>query len=107
MYKLGSNKTRQLTLCSYMVSYNWVFSNSGFEEIARSWEQIAKVEAAHRDRYQKLHDNIENGKVFEKEETVKWKCLNCGYIYEGKKAPKLCPACKHPQDFFEVANFNY
>ncbi|MFQ9998723.1 MAG: rubredoxin-like domain-containing protein, partial [Anaerococcus obesiensis] len=41
------------------------------------------------------------------EETVKWKCLNCGYIYEGKKAPKLCPACKHPQEYFEVANFNY
>ena len=65
-----------------------VAREEGFEEIARSWEQIAKVEAAHRDRYQKLHDNIESGKVFEKEETVKWKCLNCGYIYEGKKSSK-------------------
>lgn len=79
----------------------------GFDDIARAWENIAKVEAAHRDRYQKLHDNIENNTVFEKEESVMWKCLNCGYIYEGKKAPKLCPACHHPQDFFEVANFNY
>ena len=84
-----------------------VAREEGFEEIARSWEQIAKVEAAHRDRYQKLHDNVENGTVFEKEESVIWKCGNCGFLYEGKKAPKLCPACKHPQEYFEVANFNY
>ena len=88
-------------------SFAKVAREEGFEEIARSWERIAEVEAAHRDRYQKLHDNIENGEVFEKEEKIVWKCLNCGYLYEGKKAPKICPACKHPQDFFEVANFNY
>ena len=88
-------------------SFAKVAKEEGFDEIARSWEHIAEVEAAHRDRYQKLHDNIENGKVFEKEEKITWKCLNCGYLYEGKKAPKICPACKHPQDFFEVANFNY
>lgn len=84
-----------------------VAKEEGFDDIARSWENIAKVEAAHRDRYQKLHDNVENKTVFEKEEKVIWKCWNCGFLYEGKKAPKICPACQHPQDFFEVANFNY
>ena len=88
-------------------SFAKVAKEEGFDEIARSFENIAKVEAGHRDRYQKLHDNIENGTVFEKEESVIWKCWNCGFLYEGKKAPKVCPACKHPQDFFEVANFNY
>lgn len=79
----------------------------GFDEIARSWDQVAKVEAHHRDRYQALKENIENGKVFEREEEVSWKCLNCGYIYVGKKAPKLCPACKHPQEYFAIEKFNY
>lgn len=88
-------------------SFAKVAKEEGFDEIARSFENIAKVEAGHRDRYQKLHDNIENGTVFEKEESVIWKCWNCGFLYEGKKAPKVCPACKHPQDLFEVANFNY
>ena len=88
-------------------SFAKVAREEGFEEVARSFENIAKVEAGHRDRYQKLHDNIENGTVFEKEEAVIWKCWNCGFLYEGKKAPKICPACKHPQDFFEVANPNY
>lgn len=79
----------------------------GFDEVARAFTNIAKVEAAHRDRYQKLHDNVENGTVFEKEEAVIWKCGNCGFLYEGKTAPKLCPACKHKQEYFEIASFNY
>ena len=79
----------------------------GFDEIARAFRNIAKVEGAHRDRYQKLHDNVENGKVFEKDEKVIWKCGNCGFLYEGKVAPKICPACAHKQEWFEVAAFNY
>ncbi|MDO4663138.1 MAG: rubrerythrin family protein [Tissierellia bacterium] len=79
----------------------------GFDEISRAFSNIAKVEGHHRDRYQKLLDEIENGTVFEKDEKVVWKCLNCGFIYEGKVAPKKCPACAHPQGFFEVARDNF
>ena len=88
-------------------SFADVAEEEGFDEIARAFRNIAKVEGAHRDRYQKLHDNVENGTVFEKEEAVIWKCGNCGFLYEGKKAPKLCPACHHEQEWFEVAAFNY
>lgn len=79
----------------------------GFDDIARTFLNVAKVEAAHRDRFTALKENVENGKVFEREEAVVWKCLNCGFIYEGKTAPKLCPACKHPQEFFAIEKFNY
>ena len=88
-------------------SFADVAEEEGFDEIARAFRNIAKVEGAHRDRYQKLHDNVENGKVFEKDEIVIWKCGNCGFLYEGKVAPKICPACAHKQEWFEVAAFNY
>ena len=88
-------------------SFADVAEEEGFDEIARAFRNIAKVEGAHRDRYQKLHDNVENGKVFEKDEKVIWKCGNCGFLYEGKVAPKICPACAHKQEWFEVAAFNY
>ncbi len=88
-------------------SFADVAEEEGFDEIARAFRNIAKVEAAHRDRYQKLHENVENGKVFEKDEKVIWKCGNCGFLYEGKVAPKICPACAHKQEWFEVAAFNY
>ena len=88
-------------------SFADVAEEEGFDEIARAFRNIAKVEGAHRDRCQKLHDNVENGKVFEKDEKVIWKCGNCGFLYEGKVAPKICPACAHKQEWFEVAAFNY
>ncbi|MDO4593827.1 MAG: rubrerythrin family protein [Tissierellia bacterium] len=84
-----------------------VAKEEGFDDIARTFLNIAKVESGHRDRYQKLLENVENGKVFEKDEAVVWKCINCGFIYEGKTAPKLCPACKHPQEYFEICSCNY
>ena len=74
----------------------------GFEEIARVFEEIGKVEKEHEKRYKKLLENIEQGRVFKRESPVKWKCRNCGYIYEGTEAPKLCPACAHPQSYYEV-----
>lgn len=94
--------------CEHMYpSFADVAEEEGFDEIARAFRNVAKVEGAHRDRYQKLHDNVENGKVFEKDEKVIWKCGNCGFLYEGKVAPKICPACAHKQEWFEVAAFNY
>ena len=94
--------------CEHMYpSFADVAEEEGFDEIARAFRNVAKAEGAHRDRYQKLHDNVENGKVFEKDEKVIWKCGNCGFLYEGKVAPKICPACAHKQEWFEVAAFNY
>ena len=94
--------------CEHMYpSFADVAEEEGFDEIARAFRNIAKAEGAHRDRYQKLHDNVENGKVFERDEKVIWKCGNCGFLYEGKVAPNICPACHHKQDWFEIANFNY
>ena len=74
----------------------------GFEVIAISYEKILEVEKRHEDRYIKLAKNIEDNSVFKKEESVLWKCLNCGYIYEGAEAPITCPACAHPQGYFEL-----
>ncbi len=79
----------------------------GFPEVARSFEQIAKVERFHESRYRKLINNISNGEVFKKKTSVKWHCINCGYIFEGQEPPKECPACKHPQGFYEVLAENY
>lgn len=79
----------------------------GFPAIASAYENIAKVEYRHEMRYKKLLENIENGTVFKKDEVVLWKCNNCGYIHEGTEAPEACPACVHPQGYFEVFVENY
>ncbi len=84
-----------------------VAEKEGFREIARVFTEISEVEEAHETRYQKLLDNIKAGRVFERDEEVLWKCLNCGYIHKGKTAPKKCPACDHPQEFFELFVENY
>jgi len=79
----------------------------GFPEVARSFEQIAKVEKFHEERYRKLAANIVKGEVFAKKAATKWHCINCGYVYEGAEAPKECPACRHPQSYYEVLAENY
>ncbi len=84
-----------------------VAKEEGFPEVARSFEQIAKVEKFHESRYRKLAANIAKGEVFKKKTAVKWHCINCGYIYEGDEAPKECPACKHPQAYYEVLAENF
>ncbi len=84
-----------------------IADEEGFPQVASAFRMIAKVEKAHEERYTKLYNNLENGHVFEKDGVVVWKCRNCGYLHEGKKAPKTCPACLHPQSYFEVESFNY
>jgi len=79
----------------------------GFDEVAHVFREIAEVEEEHEKRYRKLLANIKEGKVFKKDESVKWKCRNCGYVHEGKDAPKECPACAHPQAHFELQCENY
>lgn len=84
-----------------------VARDEGFPEIARSFEQIAKVEKFHESRYRKLSDNVASGGVFKKTAPVKWHCANCGYVFEGTEPPKECPACRHPQSYYEVLAENY
>jgi len=79
----------------------------GFLEVAISFEQISKVEKFHESRYRKLIANIAGNEVFKKKATVKWHCTNCGYVHEGPEAPKECPACKHPQSYYEILAENY
>lgn len=79
----------------------------GFDEIAVQFKEIAEVEEEHEKRFRKLLNNIENKKVFKKDETVKWKCRNCGYVHEGNEAPNECPACYHPQSYYELLCENY
>ena len=81
--------------------------DEGFPEVAQTFEQIAKVEKFHESRYRKLIGNVTDGEVFKKKASVKWHCINCGYVSEGTEAPKQCPACKHPQAFHEVLAENY
>ena len=87
--------------------FAWIAKEEGFPEIARSFEQIAKVERFHESRYRKLVANVASGEVFKKKSPVKWHCTNCGYVLEGTEAPKECPACKHPQAYYEVLAENF
>ena len=81
--------------------------DEGFAEVARSFEQIAKVENFHEVRYRKLINNVANAEVFKKKASVKWHCINCGYVIESAEAPRECPVCKHPQSYYEVLAENY
>ena len=79
----------------------------GFDHIAYLFEEVGKIEKEHEERYNKLIDNIENGKVFERDGIVVWKCSNCGHIHIGTKAPEVCPVCAHPKAYFEIKADNY
>ena len=84
-----------------------IAEEEGFKEVAMAFKLIAKVEKAHDERYSTLYSNLENGLVFEREGKVVWKCRNCGYLHEGTKPPLNCPACLHPQSYFEIKESNY
>lgn len=84
-----------------------VAEEEGYSEIAVVFRNIATVEKHHEERYRKLLSNIENNIVFEKDGETYWICANCGYIHKGKKAPEVCPACAHPQAYFEVLCDNF
>lgn len=84
-----------------------VAEEEGFKEIATAYRMITRVEEAHEKRYRKLYDNLEAGKVFKRGDKIVWKCRNCGYLHEGTSAPAKCPACLHPQSYFEMFVENY
>ena len=79
----------------------------GFEDIAKLFEKVAEIEKVHEAKYQKLLSNLEEGIVFSREGDTVWQCRNCGHIHVGKKAPKVCPVCDHPQAYFEIKQTNY
>ncbi len=84
-----------------------VADEEGFDEIAKVFREIAKVEREHEKRYLALLKNVETGEVFKKPSSVKWRCRNCGYVHEGPEAPQECPACAHPQAYYEILAENY
>ena len=84
-----------------------IADEEGYKEVAAAFKLISKVEKAHEERYQILYTNLDEGKVFEREGKLVWKCRNCGYLHEGTKAPLNCPACLHPQSYFEIKESNY
>lgn len=84
-----------------------VADEEGFTEIAEAMRQVAKIEKDHEDRYNALLKNVQDKKVFEKDEVVVWICKNCGHVHVGKVAPEECPTCKHPQAYFEIKAENY
>lgn len=84
-----------------------VAREEGYAETADFFKEVAEVEEEHEKRYTALLENIEKGKVFKKDKVVKWKCRNCGYIHKGDQAPQICPACAHPQNFYELLCENY
>lgn len=79
----------------------------GFPEIAYMMESIGAIEAAHRERYRMLLNEVESGTFFKREETERWRCRNCGHTHEGAEALKICPVCKHPQAYFELVEDHY
>ena len=79
----------------------------GFDHIAFLFEEVAKIEKEHEERYRKLLANVENGLVFSREGEMIWQCSNCGHIVIGKKAPEVCPVCSHPKAYFQIKAENY
>ena len=97
-------------------NYEWTTMYPGFAQVAREegfdhvayvFESIAVAEKQHEKRYLALKGNIEGGWVFKRDESVTWRCLNCGYLYEGTEPPEMCPACAHPQAHFELLGENW
>jgi len=84
-----------------------VAKKEGFDEVSRQFLEIAEVEKEHEKRYRKLAANIKGNKVFKKDNTVKWRCRNCGRVIEAKDAPEKCPTCDHPKAYYELICENY
>ena len=84
-----------------------VAREEGFDKVADAFEHITEVEQVHEARYLKMLAHLEDGTMFKRSEPIKWQCRNCGYVHTGTEAPKTCPACLHPQAYFEPMKNNY
>lgn len=87
--------------------YAKIAREEGFEDIAMVYEAIMVAEKQHESRYNDFLANINAGKVFKREKSVVWRCINCGYLFEGAQAPAACPACAHPQAYYELLGENW
>ncbi|OGO79440.1 MAG: rubrerythrin [Clostridiales bacterium GWB2_37_7] len=110
------NTAENLQHCIEGENYEWTSMYKGFEEMAKQegfneiavfFRNIASVEKEHEKRFVQLLENLQNNKIFVKEEETTWRCRNCGHIHHGYTAPEACPTCKHPKAYFEVAAENY
>ncbi|WP_061313651.1 rubrerythrin [Clostridium botulinum] len=110
------NTIENLTAAAAGENYEWTdmydkfvkdARSEGFDKIAELFEGVGQIEKEHEQRYLQLLKNINEEKVFKKEEKSTWQCSNCGYIYEGEEAPKVCPVCNHPQAYFAILAKNY
>jgi len=99
---LAAAEGEQLEWSVLYPDFAQVADEEGFADVAESFREISEVEAHHEIRYRKLLKNVNGHEVFKRNGNVLWKCRNCGYIHEGAEAPDECPACKHPQAYFEV-----
>jgi rubrerythrin len=84
-----------------------VAREEGYEAVALVYEAICVAEKQHEKRYNDLKANVDGGKVFKRGKSVVWRCINCGYLFEGPEAPKACPACAHPQAYYELLGENW
>ncbi len=89
------------------LDFSKIAEEEGFAEVSTAFKLILKVEKGHEERYRIFHSNLNDGKVFERSDKVVWKCRNCGFLHEDFKAPLICPACLHPQAYFEIKDYSY
>jgi len=104
---LASAEGEKLEWGTLYPEFEKVAKEEGFDDVAESFEEIAEVEEEHEKRYRKLLENVKGGTVFKRDEEAEWKCRNCGYVHHGKEAPETCPACMHPQSYYELHAKNY
>lgn len=118
VFPFGMIETTSINLASGAAGENYEWTTmypefakmareEGFSEIASVFEAIAVAEKQHEKRYLDLKRNVDTGNVFKRDTAITWRCINCGYLYEGTKAPAKCPACAHPQSYFEVLGENW
>jgi rubrerythrin len=88
-------------------SYSAMAREEGFNAVGIIFEKISVAEKQHERRFRGLLENIQNSRVFKRTQSVKWRCMNCGYVHEGPEAPAACPACAHPQAYFELLAENW
>jgi len=87
--------------------FSEIAAAEGFDDLSRRLARVAEVEKRHENRYLALLENLKKKRVFERKPAVRWECRNCGFVYEGEKAPEICPVCKHPLAFFQIEPDNF
>ena len=103
----GAAEGEKLEWGTLYPNFGDIAEKEGFKEAAMTFRMVAKVEVSHEHRYNKLLENLQQGKVFKKDQPIKWRCRNCGLVIESITAPEKCPTCMHPQAYFEVFVENY